>query len=482
MNLKWFSTLTFKSVAIALVAAHLLPIIFVTYLETVLNEWLPCLFVALIPLLFILYKPSQASVSSSNIVSAMKVILLATLSMMTLFLIGYFSTTFQPLIQSEGMAVGWVSLPGAENMAYVLRIFLQAWLFALVCVMASRWFKETPDVSGFLSRYFPKRELMPWILDLTVLGGVYMLVTVIVVLAAQQLFYLSTRLLGLSDLFAFPQMSVFIFMFSLFMVNKATGFSNRMMKYAQKSYAKTALIYLAFIGFISGVWVFSQLALIGLPDNVQLELHQAMNIPVASLASFEQKWPLLMLSCSFFLVAPLCVMLSRLLASGSKLLLVITIATPIALTALFLLNFPAINTAFWSWTPTLHFMTVPVTDAIVEFRFNGFSMLLLALTAIILCVMGSGSMFMNTLVSLTPMANGHRENRVRKNIAQVFRLVCFMCTLFCLLGIYGLAVNVSIYLPTAITAAVVLIGMALYARYQQYQQKRKTISVCMEVK
>ncbi|MFI4957376.1 MAG: hypothetical protein ACHQAX_09250 [Gammaproteobacteria bacterium] len=482
MNLTWLKTLTFKSVAIALIATHALPVLFVMYMESVLNQWLPCLFVALIPLFFILYTPTQGPVLSGNVVSTVKIIGMAICSVMALFLIGYFSTTFQPPIQSETKAVSWVLLPGAENMAYVLRLFLQTWLFALVCVMASRWFKQTPDVSGFLSRYFPKRELMPWILDITVIGGVYMVLTVIMVLAAQQLFYLLSRMVGISDLFAFPQVGVFVFLFSLFMMNKALGFSKRVINYAKKPNAKLAFVYIAFIGFMSGVWVFSQFALQGLPDGIQLELHQAMNISMASLEAFEQKWPLLLLSCSFFMVAPLSVALSRLLSSGSKLLLGVALVAPIAIAAFFLMTFPAINAAFWSWMPTLHFATVPVTDALAQFRFNGFSILLLTLVVLLLSVMGSGSLLMGTLVSLLPNSNGRRENRVRKNIAQFFRLICFMCGMFSVLGVYGLAVNVSIYLPTAITAAAVLIGMALYERYQQVQQKRKTVSVCMEVK
>lgn len=478
MNLKMLSTLSVKSVAIAIVAVHALPLLFILYADTILTHWLPCLFVVLLPLLALLYTPILHPTQQNTRLAGFKIIGIALLSLITLFLIGYFSTTFQPPIKAGEQAVAWVVLPGAENMAYVLRLFLQAWLFAMVCVMAGRWLTVSPHVSGFLSRFYPKKDLLPWILDLVLIGSTVMLLTVILVFACQQLFYVLSRMIGVEHLFAFPQLNIFVFLFSLFIVNKATSFSTRIVNYAKKPHAPLALVYLGFIGYVGAVWIFSQMALWGLPDPTQHELAQALNIGFASLAGFERNWPLLVMSCSFFMVAPLTVLLSRLLASGSRFAFIMALASPLGIASCFLVLFPSVNAAFWSWLPSLHFSTVAISDALVQFHFNGFSVMLLGLVLILLCVMGKGSLFMQTLVALSPTALGRRERRVKENIAKYLKLICFMYGVFGLLGVYGLALNVGIYLPTVVTACAVLIGLAIHTRFQ----KRLPTNVCMEVK
>lgn len=482
MNLKMFSTLSVKSVAIALFAVHVIPILFLYYGENFLNQWLPSLFVVLLPIFFLLYRSASDMPDSTGVHvgvrAAFKIVAVAVLSVLTLFLIGHFALSFQPLLEKTDATAGWVVLPAAENMAYVLRVFLQAWLFALVCVMAGRWLKTVPHTSGFLSRFYPKRELFAWILDFMVMSSSIMLLTVVVVLAVQQLAYLSTRLLGMQDLFAFPQLGVFVFLFALFILNKATAFGKRMKQYSEKSTSRLAFIYLAFIGFITAVWLFTQMSFWGVPEYMQLELGQALNITIASLAGFARNWPLLVLSCSFYLVAPLCLSLSQLLASGSKSLLVVACLAPLVITAFFLSAFPSINAAFWVWVPQLNFSEIPLTDAIAQFRFSGLSILLFGVLVVLFSVMGPGSVFMKSLTTLTTNAMGHREQRVKENIAKFFRLICFMYALFGILGVYGLGLGVAIYLPMTITACLLLIGMGFYQRFV----KRMPEAICMEVK
>lgn len=477
MNLKMFSTLSIKSVAIALFAVHLVPILFLLFAETFFNQWLPSLFVVLLPMLVLLYRP-VAAVESHAVRTGFKIIGIALLSLLSLFLIGHFAMMFQPLIQEANATIGWVVLPAAENMAYVLRLFLQAWLFALVCAMAGRWLKTVPHTSGFLSRFYPKRELFAWILDFVVMSSSIMLITVMIVLACQQLSYLGSRLVGVDDLFAFPQLNIFVFLFALFIMNKATSFSKRMKQYSEKPGSHLSLVYLAFMGFVTAVWVFTQVALWGVPEHMQIELGQALNINIASVEAFSRHWPLLILSCSFYLVAPLSVALSQLLASGSKYLLAVACVAPLAIAAFFLSSFPSINAAFWAWVPQLHFSGIPLTDAIAQFSFTGLSVLLCGVLVVLFSVMGSGSLFMKSMATLTTNAMGHRERRVKENMAKFFRLVCFMYALFGILGVYGLGLGVAIYLPMTITACALLIGMGFYHRFV----KRMPEALCMEVK
>lgn len=471
MKLKSLPTFTVRSTILAIVAVHALPILFVMNAEAFLNQWLPSIFMVLIPLFIMLYRTMPTKEMPSKLFSLFKITGLAVGSFLALFLIGYFSTTYQPLIEADGGGVQWVVIPASESMAYVIRLFLQAWLFALVCVMAGRWLTALPDRSGFISRLYERRELFSWVMDLVVMGGALLFMITLMVLAIQQLSYLGARLLGFSDIFAFPQLSVFLFLLSLFILNKATSFSKRMLHYAKKPNTRMGVVYLGVIAFVTGVWVFSQAAILGVPESMQFELAQAMNIPTATLDGFAKNWPVLMLSCSFYLVAPLSVMLSRILDSGSRILLMASMVIPLSLAALFLVGFPSVNHAFWSWFPLLNFSTVPLTDAIAQMPFNGFSVLLLVLVTVMLLCMGKQSLYIDSLIVLTPNALGRRARRVRENMTKYFKMVCLMCGIFGMLGVYGLALNVAIYLPTAITACAMWVGLALKNRFLGMEEK-----------
>ncbi len=465
MHPKMLPILKPKAWATAIIAMNLVPLAFMMYADRVMNVWLPSLFVVLVPLFLMLYQ-SNPSVSNNTMhpVSAIgKIIALSLGSLVTLFMIAYFSLSFQPLIATDTETALWVTLPGAESMAYVIRLFLQAWLFALVCMMAARWLKHQRHYSGFLLRFYEKKDILPWLLDFVAIGGVIFLVSVLIILVTQQLLYLSSRLLGFEHIFTFPQMSFFLFLFSIFALNKSTSIFKRMVNHAKKTDTSMPLLYVALMGFLIGTWVFTQFALLGLPDGMQDQLAQGLNTHYASFDKVARNWPTLIIGCSFFMVAPLSVLLAQLLTSRT--LLIVGLIVPVALAAFFLSVFPSINAEFWTWVPQLHFATTPITDALAQFSFNGFSIVLILLVAGMLCAMRNGGLWMRSMVDMSPDTLGRRERRVRENFTKFFKALCFIYAIFGLLGVYGLALTAAAYIPTTLTLCGVLIFLALQQRY-----------------
>lgn len=166
MHPKITSLLKPKALMITMIAINVVPLLFMWFADKMLNVLLPSLFVLLIPLFFLLYKSQTATMENRPGVlkTVFSIIGLGLTSLISLFMIAYFSLSFQPLIPAEGEAL-WVVLPGAENMAFVIRLFLQTWLFALVCLMAARWLKHQQHFSGFLLRFYEKKDMLPWLLD-----------------------------------------------------------------------------------------------------------------------------------------------------------------------------------------------------------------------------------------------------------------------------------------------------------------------------
>ncbi len=483
MNFRMLPILQAKPLAMTIVAMHVVPLILLLGTERLWITLLPSLFVLLMPLFFILYKKNPLSEGQkplahiSCISGSLKIMVMALLSFLLLFLISYFSLKYQPLIPENTSGALWVALPGNENIAYVLRLFLQMWLFALVCVMAGRWLTRAPHFSGFLLRFYAKKDILPWLLDFVAIGGVFALVGVVLTLACQQLFYLMGKFIGLETVFTFPQMGIFIFLLAIYILHKSSSFTQRLVYFAGKSYGSLTYVYLAFIGFLIAAWGLTQVAIAGLPDGMAVELAQAIDIRIASLDSFSRYWPIVIIGCSLFMVAPLSVLLSRVLQASSASLLWVAIGAPIILAACFLIVFPSVNEVFWAWVPSLNFATVSVTDALVSPPFNGFSILLMLVVISLLCMVGAKSVWIASMVEMSPDTFGRRERRFRENAARFFKWVCFVYAVFGVLGVYGLAFNIGIYVPSMITLCAVLVGLALQRRFT----KSSPVKTCMEV-
>lgn len=360
----------------------------------------------------------------------------------------------QPLMYTAEAIPIRYDLASADLLGYTLRLVLQTWVLALALALV---FNRVPrgNEFGCLRGNYQKLSTFAWYV-----GGMMGLAVTTVNLLALALLLLDVgkficKSFG-ADVMTLPQFDLVVFLFSIYMFNKATGFTQKLKEWGHSPNTSVMFVVAVQLLFILFVYCMVQAMIQFLPEDLVYSLMEPFYFDFLDYKRYPDYWQLFVTGLSIFMVPLLANYFYHACKGESVFRSVLRLLTvPLALSLGILMLIPATQEVFFAFSPSIELFPIELNNTTTRYEVSWISYFSVWVLLMLMLMLQRSHALIQALVEVMPEHSGRRVRRMKAQLSKFYPLLIGLLTLYLLSGVV-----VSLYFSSLFLLAT-LLGISL---------------------